>query len=403
MEFGPIWRASMRNKTGVLLVVLQVAFTLALIVNAVAIAERQAEVMVRPSGIDEDNIFHVRSSAFVQSFNARNSIEEDLRLLRGTPGVADAIQINSVPISGSGMGMGLKTTPDAAIEGVGAAVYMVDERGLDALGVTLMAGQGFGPTDVDWSDTSTSRWPARTILSKPLAETLFPDDPGLGLGEVVYIEDTQPMTVAGIVERLAAPWPGWEGAERSILVPRRQVGAESLYLVRAEPGRRDALMPEIEAKLAARESGRILQDMLTMEETRDRTFEVGGALVNILTFTVVVLVTITSFGVAGLTSFNVTRRIKQIGTRRALGASRAAILRYFLAENLLFSVLGVVLGAALAVGINLWLVEAFSVPRFSWLWLPLTMLALVAISQLAVLFPARRASQVPPAVATRTV
>ena len=88
MEFGPILRASMRNKTGALLVVLQVAFTQALIVNAVAIVERQSEIMDRPSGIDESNIFHLRSSAFGDDFNSRGAIEEDLRLIRGTPGVA---------------------------------------------------------------------------------------------------------------------------------------------------------------------------------------------------------------------------------------------------------------------------------------------------------------------------
>jgi putative ABC transport system permease protein len=162
-------------------------------------------------------------------------------------------------------------------------------------------------------------------------------------------------------------------------------------------------MPAIEAMLAERETGRIVQNLLTMQQTRNRTFDGANALVNILGFTVAILVIITTLGVAGLTSFNITRRIKQIGTRRALGASRVNILRYFLAENLLFTVIGVVLGTVLAIGINLWLVESFSVPRFSWVWTPVTMIALIVLSQLAVLFPARRAARVPPALATRTV
>jgi len=402
MEFGPIWRASLRNKTGALLVVLQVAFTMALIVNAVAIAERQARVMHRTSGVDEPNVFHVRSSAYARDFNNRNSIEEDLRLIRGLPGVRAAIQINAVPISGGGMGMALQTEPGDQADEVGTAVYYVDEQGVDALGVELIAGEGFAPADLQWVQGSTT-WPSKTILSRSLAEALFPADPGLGVGEVVYIEDTQPMTVTGIVDELLAPWPGWQNAEHSILVPRRADSQEAVYLIRAEPGRRDALMPEIEARLAERESGRIIQNMLTMEQTRERTFDGAAALVTILSFTVAVLVAITTLGVAGLTSFNVTRRIKQIGTRRALGASRLQILRYFLAENLLFTALGVVLGLVLAIGVNFALVTLFSVPRFSWIWTPVTMAALLAISQVAVLLPARRAMLVPPAVATRTV
>ena len=211
------------------------------------------------------------------------------------------------------------------------------------------------------------------------------------------------MTVAGVVDELSAPWPGWDLSRHSILVPRHPIATDVTFLVRTEAGRRDALMPDIERALAERESGRIILDMLTMEQTRERTFDVGGAIVTILVFTVTLLVAITSLGVAGLTSFNVTRRYKQIGTRRALGATRGAILRYFLAENFLFTAIGIVLGSILAVAINIVLVMAFDVPRFSWLWMPVSMVGLVGVSLLAVLLPARRAAQVPPAVATRTV
>jgi len=403
MEFGPIWRASMRNKTGIVLIVLQVAFTMTLIINSVGIVEENARLLRTPSGIDEDNIFHLRSSAYDDELDARLVIEEDLRQIRAMPGVVAAVQTNSVPISGGGWSMGLATTPEEGVEQVPTSVYMVDEHGIDALGVELIAGSRFLLEDVVWNDAASS-WPSKVILSKAVAETIFPDDSTYGVGETVYIDQNEPMTVTGVVDQLAAPWPGWELVrQRSILVPRQLLGQSHLYLIRTEPGRRDQLMPDIEAMLAATDSERIIQNMLTMDQTRERTLDANGALVNILVFTVVILVAITALGVAGLTSFNVTRRIKQIGTRRALGASRRQILRYFLAENFLFTLIGVVLGTVLAVAINSWLVESFSVPRFSWYWLPLTMIGLLAISLIAVLFPARRAARVPPAVATRTV
>ena len=403
MEFGPIWRAALRNKTGIVLVVLQVAFTMTLVVNAVAIAGDRARLMSRPSGVDEPNIFHLNSAGFESDFNARLTIEEDLRRLRGLPGVKSAVPINSVPLSGSGWSMGLKTEPGEEVEGVGTAVYMVDEQGLESLGVELVAGEGFTESDITWRPPGAARWPDKVILTQTLAETLFPADSRYGVGEVVYINETEPMTVVGVVGRLQAPWSGWADLERSILVPQRLENNSTAYLIRAQPGQRDALMPRVESLLAESERGRIIRNMRTMEETRRQSYELNQALINILGFTVAILIGITTLGVAGLTSFNVTRRTKQIGTRRALGATRAAILRYFLAENLLFTVIGVALGAVLAIGVNILLVEAFSVPRFSWYLLPLTMLALVAIGQLAVLFPARRAARVPPAVATRTV
>lgn len=403
MEFGPIWRAAMRNKTGMVLVVLQVAFTMTLVVNAFAIAQDRARLMARPSGIDEANIFHLRSAGFDRDFDPRLTIEEDLRQIRGLPGVQAAVQMNSVPLSGGGWSMGLKTELGDEIEGVGTAVYMVDEHGLDALGVELVAGENFTEADVTWRDEENADWPGKVILTRALAEAMFPDDATYGVGRTVYIADTQPMTVVGIVARLQAPWVGWSELERSILVPQHLDNQSAAYLIRAEPGRRDALMPRIETILAERERGRIIQNMQTMDETRERIYEVNQALINILWFTVAVLVGITTLGVAGLTSFNVTRRYKQIGTRRALGATRGAIQRYFLAETFLFTGLGVVLGAALAVGVNMWLVTSFNAERFSWLSLPLAMVALVGIGQLAVLFPAHRAARVAPAVATRTI
>ncbi|MGV3591077.1 MAG: ABC transporter permease [Gammaproteobacteria bacterium] len=404
MEIGPIWRAALRNKTGIVLIVLQVAFTMAIVINAIAIAMHEADDMSRPSGVDEANMFHLQSAGFAADFDDRLTVEEDLRLIRSQPGVVAAIQTNSVPLGGSGWGMGLKTTPGAEIEATPTTIYFVDDQALETYGVELVAGENFAPSDVTWRESNARGWGTQVIVSKSLASTLFPDDANYGVGKTIYINDTEPLTIRGVVERLQGPWSGWdEGVEHTTLVPQHLLGNSTSYLVRTEPGRRDALMPQIETLLAEREDGRILRNLRTMEETRERSYEGSSALVNILTSSIVILVAITTLGVAGLTSFNVTRRTKQIGTRRALGASRKAILRYFLAENLLFTSIGVALGALVGVGLNIAMVNAFSIPRFEWYLVPAAMATMLLIGQLAVLIPARRAAAIPPAIATRTI
>ena len=105
----------------------------------------------------------------------------------------------------------------------------------------------------------------------------------------------------------------------------------------------------------------------------------------------------------GLAVFSINRRRKQIGTRRALGATRPDILRYFLLENVLISGVGVVLGAALTIGFNMFLVQAFNMPRIEWYYTPLGMVVLLVLGQLAVIGPARNAAHTPPALATRSV
>ena len=111
----------------------------------------------------------------------------------------------------------------------------------------------------------------------------------------------------------------------------------------------------------------------------------------------------TALGFVRLVSFNVSRRTRQIVTRRALGATRGAILRYFLLENFLVSSVGILVGAVLAVAINMWMVDAFNIARISWYLVLGAMMLLWFVGQLAAAGPARGASLVPPAVATRAI
>jgi putative ABC transport system permease protein len=117
----------------------------------------------------------------------------------------------------------------------------------------------------------------------------------------------------------------------------------------------------------------------------------------------IALLVVTALGIVGLASFWVQQRTKQIGVRRALGATRGQILRYFQTENFLLATLGIVIGMMLAYGINQLLMGKYELPRLPAVYLPIGAVVLWLLGQLAVFGPARRASAVPPAVATRTV
>jgi putative ABC transport system permease protein len=116
-----------------------------------------------------------------------------------------------------------------------------------------------------------------------------------------------------------------------------------------------------------------------------------------------ILLCVTAAGIVGLTSFWVGQRHRQIGVRRALGARKIDILHYFQIENLLIAGVGVVLGVLMAVGLNMWLMTHYEMTRIPVLYVLTGVLAMLAIGQAAVFVPARRASNVPPVVATRAV
>jgi putative ABC transport system permease protein len=404
MEIGPIWRALMRNKTAYVLIALQIAVTMAIMVNAVAIVQERNRLMARPSGIDEPDIFHLESVSFATDFDQAASTREDLEAIRTMPGVVDAIASNSVPLRNGGWSSGVATEAGDDIDGTGVAIYFTDEHGINTYGLDLIAGENFASTDIGWYGLSSARWPSSGIVTRETAATLFPDTPvNEVVGKTLYINSDNDIRIVGVVERMQAAWKGWEGIERSLLVPAYLEGSGTRYVVRTEPGYRDELMPQVEQKLAEINDGRILSDMMTMDETRERAYHEDAAMIKLLVFIVSLLTAITALGIVGLASFSVARRTRQIGTRRALGASRPAILRYFMLENFIVSSVGIVAGGVLAVAMNIWMVQTFDLTPIAWYIIPAGMVVLWLVGQAAVFGPARRASMVPPAVATRSV
>jgi putative ABC transport system permease protein len=186
-----------------------------------------------------------------------------------------------------------------------------------------------------------------------------------------------------------------------VLIPRLPAG--TTYLVRTAPGRRDAVMREVEDHLAASNPDRVIEDVHTLDFFRRLLYMQDRNMAIFLLTVTTLLVAISCIGVFGLVTFNVARRTKQIGTRRAVGARRADIIRYFMVENALITTAGVLTGCALALGAGYWLSTRLLLPRLDLYYLVGGVLLLWSISQLAAWHPARRAATVPPSVATRTV
>ncbi|WP_144391509.1 ABC transporter permease [Pleionea sediminis] len=403
MQIRPILSALSRNKTGAILIALQIALTMTIIVNSVFMIQDRRGQMDRASGIDEANTFIYSYSGFAEDFNEKTQIPEDLNYIRQLPGVVDAVQTNSAPLTGGGWSMGLATEQGADADGVGTAIYFVDSHGLDAFGVNLLAGRNFTPDEVIWRERSETKWPGQGIITKELASDMFDGDWQAALGKTVFIAETHPINIVGIVEKMQAPWNGWNGIERTLLFPSQLLFGSGRVMVRTEPGERDRLMREVEEGLVANYDGRLIRRVQSMEEIRENSYRNHNGMNTILTTLIVCLTVITALGIVGLASFSVNRRKKQIGTRRALGARKIDIMRYFMLENFLITSFGVIVGAGMTIGLNMLLVNALDLPKLDWYYVPAGMVVLWLIGQLAVYGPAKKACQISPALATRSV
>lgn len=401
MAIRPILSAMLRNKTGAILVGLQIAITLAVVANSVFIIMQRVDKINRPSGIDSENLFFVQSYGYGPNYNHRETVRHDLDLIRALPGVVAASVTNQIPLSGGGSATGYRASADADAESVTGNYYNVDEHAVAAYGITLSAGRPFTEHEIQYDDTVGSKFVPSIIITEAVARDLFGETSPLGKN--VYDNLGQSAVVVGVIGHMLGAWVDWDKLDHVTLHPRIPDGPGIRYVVRAEPGRRDALMLEVENKLSGTDLSRAISWVRSHEYYTEQSYRNDSRMVALLSVMIVLMVAVTALGIVGLASFHVNQRKKQIGTRRAVGARRVDIIRYFMLENWLLTTAGVFVGAILAFAFGQWLSSAYSLPRLEPWYVAAGIVLLWILGQLAVYVPARRAAAIPPAIATRTV
>lgn len=399
----PIASALWRNRTGALLVAFQIAIGLAVLVNAVYIVKQRVDLIGRPTGMDTANMIWVSSAGFAKDFDHDASWREDLATIRAIPGVRAASITSNIPLSGGGSSSGFQAspgemTPDKSVPG---NTYLVDEHAVEALGVKLAAGRNFEASEI-LPPIETFDSAPQAIVTRAFAKQMFPDDPN-PLGKAFYDGLGKPIAIVGIIEHMQGAWVDWDKLENVVLFPRIDNGPGTIYLVRTEPGRRDAVMREIEAKLGDSNPSRLLRWVRPFDYFINQSYLDDRNMAIFLVSVTSALLAITALGIFGLATFNVSTRIRQIGTRRAVGARRMDIVRHFLVENWMVTTAGVVAGCGAALAVGYWISLKYELPRLDLYYLVGGVLAIWLIGLAAALQPARRASAISPAVASRTV
>lgn len=409
MEIRPILSTLMRHKTAAALIVLQVALTCAIICNALfMIGERIAQIS-EVSGLAENELIRIQIIPVGGDSDSKAQTQADLAMLRAMPGVKAATTVNQVPFVNSSWNSGVNLQPDQQRSTLNASNYMAEESFIETFGLNLVAGRNFTADEyVDFDvlndPDSNARVPG-VIITRSMASRLFPGEDALG--KSIYVWGNDPMPIIGIVEHLVRPsMQGGPAAREYTMIFPIKVGYNlgGNYVIRTSPERRQEVLEA--ASEALRNSGprRIILEpnTKTFEQLRRDFYQQQRGMAWLLGVVCVALLLVTALGIVGLASFWVQQRTKQIGVRRALGATKGQILRYFQTENFLLATIGIVLGMLAAYGINQWLMSAYELARLPLYYLPAGAVVLWLLGQIAVFGPARRAASVPPAIATRT-
>ncbi len=398
MEFGPIIRALKRNKVRFLLIVVQIAITLAVVTNAITMIRDESVKMTKTSGFDDDNIVWVRTKPFAPGFKDLPyrvaAVNADLRAIQATPGVVAVANTNFLPWQGGG-----SSGEVAAGDGDGSKfrtqMYYNTPGILDALGVHLVSGRNIRDTDID--DDPNSKAPSTAIISRDLERLVFKGKSAVG--RQLKDSDNTIVNVVGTFDPFYNPY-GWPIHEYAIFYAGHVSRRGAQYLVRVAPGSMKQTTPLIEKRMLQANNGRNI-DMKTISEIKDNYFVQGRIVRTAMSLVIVLIILVTGLGIVGVTAFSVTERRKQIGTRRALGATKGAVLRYFLLENWIVTNAGLILGVAAAYGLNVLLVTKTAGAKLDWRFVAAAVVLLWLQGIIATLIPAMRATRFSPVIATR--
>ena len=406
-QIRPILSTLTRHKSAVFILILEVALTCAILCNAINLVRLRINAINSPLGVDESALSYLEIAGIGSDANALALTRTDKEAIRAIPGVESVSVINQTPLqNGSWNSSFSLRADDRGGRDNNATLYMGDDDMLRTFGTHLVRGRDFTPEeylDIPDMAASSAAMPRALIVTEAFAKRMFPDSDALG--KSLYLDST-PIPIVGIVDRLQRPGrdTSLESAQYSVLLPFRQPFTLANYIIRTKPGiNREEVLNAAIAALRKNDAHRIIGEHKTFAQLNEDYYAQPKAMIWLLSSVTLVLLMVTAFGIVGLASFWVQQRTKQIGVRRALGATRGDILRYFQTENFVIVTGGVILGMTLAFGINQLLMAKYDLPRLPWPYLPIGAVVLWLLGQLAVLWPALRAASIPPATATRSV
>ena len=400
MQIQPILSALRRHRLAVFLIGMEIALACAILCNALFLVANRLDMMRVDSGVDESRLV-VLSLEGVDDGQAADLVA---RLRAGFAGIAGVTSVgvgNAAPFTQREGEMGFRLLADDQHYNQQGHFYVGGPQFAATLGLRLARGRWFKPDEYGAMGEFLPHSPV-IMVDAAYAGKLWPGQNPLG--KMIYT-GTDAYRVIGTYVSLVRPDPNpWARHNTLLMAGAPGSGLASTYVLRAAPKQVDRVWSQARA-LVARVAPTVVIDPTysgPMPALRHAYFAADRAMAGLLAGVIAALLGITALGIVGLASFWVAQRRKQIGVRRALGATRGDILRYFQTENFLIVSLGIALGMLLAYALNVALMQVYELPHLPLLYLPVGAMALWALGQLAVLAPALRAAAVPPVVATRS-
>lgn len=396
MSLRLIIKTLLRRKMVTGLLLLQLALTLALLLNSLLLASQTRAQLSAPTGLDLANtlVVHLRpTTKELRQYPALGDLlERQLQALRQVPGVTAAAYANQPPLrQGGNQGNIYKEGTEALTNIANVPQYFVSADFMKVLGLTLKAGQ--------WPEyrSSGTEGGYPLVITESLALKLHGDVNAVG-------QQLNHGNVQAVVSDFFGHRMG-TGEMYNYLAVGDLYGVDWGYalLLRVEPGQTEPVRSQLEQALRNIDSNIELYYTRTLAEQHQQLYNTEFGLAVLLTLLSALMLLVSMVSSYSNAHFHVLKSQQEIGIKRALGASRQSILLELLSESWFCTTVGAALGLLAAFGLNQLLAQVISIPVLD-LWYPLvaTLVLLLCVT-LATWYPARIATQVSPATATKTL
>jgi putative ABC transport system permease protein len=382
------WKRKSRN----LMLSLELLLAFAIVFAITAFAVRNVELYHMPIGFNYDNVWSVTVHTSQDRMPSEAQVYDSFkRGLRELPEVEQVAFASFSPFTNSTS----QTSVTSPVSGkrVSTNILEVSDDFFAATGMKLAEGRGFSA-----EDDGTQALPV--VINRAMAEELFPHQSALGK-QFSDKDGTgkDAMKVVGIVDEFRDKGELMSPVKFTLMrfVPKSGERGLQAILVKLRPGTERAFEATLnrQLKLVRNDWSYEISPLDLMRKSRLKEQMIPLVILAVIAAFMLAMVT---FGLFGVLWQNTTRRIPEIGLRRALGATSASIYRQIVTEQLLLSSVAMLVGLVLlaqlpitgALGDSLNWKVFFSATALS-------MFVIYLISLLCALYPGWRASRLDPA------
>jgi putative ABC transport system permease protein len=403
--------AGRQSLTRRILVITEVALALVLLVSAGLLLHSMQRLLAVDPGFNPDHLLTVQVQSSGHQFDElpfapgvgdaarRRFFEQALEAVRRIPSVRQAGFTSLLPLSDDAPIMGTYGSQfenDGPQGGRNVFRYAVSPQYCEAMQIPLRSGRF-----LDERDSAST--PFAALISESLAKSQFPG--GNAIGKRLHVGPTERewYTVVGVVADVKQTSLAINDPFATYLSERQTWFAdESLSFVIRTSGDPAVLAPAVKSAIWSVDRNQPVVRVETMTHLVEITeAERRFVLILFAAFGLVALI-LAAVGIYGVLSGSVNERIREIGVRAALGASRGHILTLVLRDGMLLTLIGIIIGLGTAAATSQILgTLLFGISRLD----PATYLGVVAVltlvAALACATPAWRASRVDPSITLR--